>query len=75
MREPGLLHEIDPSLPLPRLEANLYDNSESCLLLESNVVDDAPLTDLEEVFDLPRSPCHLLLNPFLAQPWMLVLVT
>ena len=53
MREFSLLHETDPSLPIPRLESSLYDAYESSLPLESNIVDDAPLTDLEEVFDPP----------------------
>jgi len=53
MREFGLLHETDPSLPIPMLESSLYDDYESSLLLESNIVDDAPLTDLEEVLDPP----------------------
>jgi len=56
MRERGLLHETDPSLPCPRLDARLYDGCESSLPLESNVVDDAPLTDLGEVFDPPLTP-------------------
>ena len=43
MREFGLLHETDSSLPIPRLESSLYDDYESCLPLKSNVVDDAPL--------------------------------
>jgi len=51
MRECGLLHAIDPSLPFSWLDASLYDDCESSLHLESNVVDDASLTDLEEVFD------------------------
>jgi len=51
VREFGLLHETDPSLPIPRLESSLYDDQESSLPIESNVVDDAPLTDLKEVFD------------------------
>jgi len=53
MREFSLLHEIDPSLPIPRLESNLHDDYPSFLPLESNVVDDGPLPDLEEVFALP----------------------
>ena len=53
MREFSLLHETDPSLPIPRLESSIYDDYESFLPLESNIVDDAPLTDLEEVFDPP----------------------
>ena len=56
MRECKLLRETDPSLPYPRLEARLYDDSEFSFLLESNVVHDAPLTDLEEVFDHPLTP-------------------
>ena len=53
MRECGLLHKTNPSLPFPRLEASLYDDYESFVSLESSVVDDAPLTDLKEVFDPP----------------------
>ena len=51
MRECDLLHETDPSLPCPRLEASLYEYYESSLPLESNVVDDALVTDLGETFD------------------------
>ena len=47
MRTFGLLHETDCSLPIPRLESSFYDDYESSLPLESNVVDDAPLTNLE----------------------------
>ena len=46
-REYGLLHETDPSRPCPSLEV---DDCESSLPVESNVVDDTPLTDLGEVF-------------------------
>ena len=53
MREFDLLHETDPSIPIPRLESSLYDDYEASLPLESNVVDDAPLTGLKEVFDPP----------------------
>jgi len=53
MREFGLLHEPNCSLPIPRLQCSLCDGYESSLLLECNVVDDAPFTDLEEVFDPP----------------------
>jgi len=53
MGEHGLLHEADPTVPFLELESSLYDDSESSLSLESNVVQDAPSTDLEEVFD-PR---------------------
>jgi len=51
MREGCLLHETNLSLPFPRHEATLHDDCKSFVLLESNVVDDAPLIDLEEVFD------------------------
>ena len=40
MREFGLLHEIDPSLHIPRLVTSLYDDYESSLFPESNVFDD-----------------------------------
>jgi len=50
-REGGLLHETDLSLPFPRHEASLCDDCESFFPLDSNVVHDATLTDLEEVFD------------------------
>jgi len=43
MREFGLLHETDPSLPIPRVESSLYDDYMSFLPIESNVIDDAPL--------------------------------
>jgi len=52
-RKCALLYETDPNLPIPRLESSLYDDYKSSLTLESYVVNDAPLTDLEEVFDLP----------------------
>jgi len=51
IREFSLLHEIDPSLPIPRLKSSLYDDCESSLPLASNIVDDAPLINLKEVFD------------------------
>jgi len=53
MREFGLLHEINPSLPFLRFESSLYDDCESSLPLEHNVVNGAPLTNLEEVFHPP----------------------
>ena len=42
MRECGLLHETDPSLPFVRLEASLYDDCEFFLPLKPNVVHGAP---------------------------------
>ena len=72
MREFSLLHEIDPSLPIPRLESNLHDDYASSLSLESNVVDDAPLPDLKEVFAPPLTFLPLVAPPFLAPPSPLV---
>ena len=40
----------------------------SSLPLESNVVDDAPLTELEEVFDLPLSSLPLVVPSFSSTP-------
>ena len=68
MREWSLLHETDPSLPCPRLEARLYDDCESFLSLESNVVDEALLTDLEEVFDAPLIPLTFVAPSFSSTP-------
>jgi len=72
IRDFGLLHETKPSLPIPRPGSSLYDDYESSLLLESNVVDDAPLTDPEEVFDLSfsRTPVAISISDstFLASP-------
>jgi len=48
----GLLNETDPSIPSPRFDASLYNDCESFLPLESNIIDDTTLTDLEEAFDL-----------------------
>jgi len=50
MREFHLLHETDPSLPFLRLEASLYVDCDLSLPPESTLVDDGPLTDLEEVW-------------------------
>jgi len=68
MRECGLLHETNPSLPCPRLEACLYDDCESSFPLESNAVDDAPLTDLGEVFDPPLTPLTFVAPSFSSAP-------
>ena len=62
MREFSLLHETDSSLPLPRLDASLYDDYEPSLPLESSVVDDAHMTNLEVELDPP-----LISFPFIAQ--------
>ena len=53
MKEFGLLHETSPSRPIPRPESSLYDDHESSLPLESAIIDDASLPDLEEVVDPP----------------------
>ena len=53
MREFGLLHETNSSLPFSELKASLYEYCQSLLPLESNFVDNVPLTNLEETFDLP----------------------
>jgi len=68
MREFGLLHETDSSLPIHRLKSSLDDDYEFSLPLESNVVDDAPLTDLEEVFDPPLSSWPLVAPSFSSIP-------
>jgi len=65
MSEFGLFRKTDPSLPIPRLESSLYDDYEFSLPLESNVVDDTPLTNLEEVFDPPVTS-SLLVAPSLS---------
>jgi len=73
MREFHLLFDIDPSLP--RLESCIFDNCESSLSLASNVVDNAPLTNLEEVFDLPLTSLSFVAPPSRAHAWTLSLVT
>ena len=62
------MHETDSSQPIPRLESSLYDDYGSSLLLESNVVDDAPLIDVEEVFDPPLSSLPLVAPSFSSNP-------
>ena len=67
MREFSLLQEIDPSLPIPRLESNLHDDYASSLPLESNIVDDPPSTDLE-VFDPPLTYSSLVASSSSSTP-------
>jgi len=74
-RKFGLLHETYPSLPIPRLESSLYDDYGSSLPLESNVVDDAPFPNLEEVFDPPLTSLSLVAPSFLAPLLPLEIVT
>ena len=68
MRKCGLLHETDPSLPSLRLKSSLYDDCKSSLPLKSNIVDDAPSTDLEEVFDHPLTSLTLVAPSFFSAP-------
>jgi len=64
-RECDLLHETYLSLPSSRLEASPYDDCESFLPLESNLVDDVSSTDLEKVFDPPLTSL-LIVAPFVS---------
>ena len=59
-----MFHETNPSLPIPRLESSLYDVFEFALFLEYNDVDDAPLTDLQEVFSPPLTCLPLVVPSF-----------
>jgi len=68
MREFGLLHETNHSLPIPRLESSLFDEYEFSLPLKSNVVDDAPLIDLEKVFDPPLTSLSFIAPSFSSTP-------
>jgi len=69
MREFSLLHEIDPSLPIPRIKSSLYDYCQSSLPLESNVVDGAPsIIDIEEVVDHPFTSLLLITLSFSSYP-------
>jgi len=68
IRECGLFHETNPSLPFLGLEASHYDSCESFLPLKSNVVDDAPLTDLEGAFDPLLTPLPIIAPPFSSTP-------
>jgi len=68
MREFDLLSETDPSLTFLRLKASVYDDCESFLPLEPNIVDDAPLIDLEEVFDLPSTSLPFIAPSFSSTP-------
>ena len=68
MREFGLLHAIDPSLPSPRLKANPYEDYESSLPLEFDFANDAPLTDLKKVFGPPLTSLPLVASSFSGTP-------
>jgi len=68
MREFGLLYETNPSLPIPKLESSLYDSYRCSTPLESNVVNDAPSTDLEEVLDPPLASLPLVAPSFTNTP-------
>ena len=62
------MHETDPSLPILRLKSSLYDDYESSLTLASNVVDDASLVDLEEVFNTSLTSFPLITPSFSNTP-------
>jgi len=47
---------------------NLHDNYESSIPLELNVVNDAPLTDLQEMFDPPLTSLPTVASSFLNTP-------
>ena len=68
MREYGLLHETDPSLPFLRLKDSLYIKCESPLPLVSKFIDDAILTDLNEVFNPPLTSSHFVTPSFFSSP-------
>jgi len=68
IRECCLLYEINPSLPFARLEASLHDDYESCPSLKCNVVDDAPLTDLDEAYDPPLTSLPFVAPSFSSTP-------
>ena len=68
MREFGLLHEINLSLPFPRLTASLYDDCESSLLIESTVVDDVCATNLKELSNPPLTSLPLVASSFSNAP-------
>jgi len=56
------LHETDPNLASPRLEASIYEDRESSLPLQLSFVDDIPYTNLEEAPD-PRLTSSSLVAP------------
>jgi len=68
MREFGLLHKTDISLPIPRLESSLYDDYEPFLPIESNVVYDISFTNLEAVFAPPLTSLPLFAPFFSSTP-------
>jgi len=68
MRECDSVHETDLSLPCLRLEARFYDDYKSSLPLDSNVVNDAALTNLGEVFDPPLTPLTFVAPSFSSTP-------
>ena len=68
MREFSLFHEIDLSLPFPSLESSLYDDCESPFLLAYNIINDTPLTNMEEVFDPPLMTLSFVAPSFSSTP-------
>jgi len=68
MREFGLLHETDPSLPSSKLEATLFNDCESSLPLESDFVDDAHLINPNVELDPPLTSLLLIAPSFSNTP-------
>jgi len=68
IRKCGVLHGTDPSLSFPRLWASSYDDCESFIPLESNLVDDTPSTDPEEALDPPLTSSSLVAPPSASTP-------
>jgi len=68
--ESDLLSETHPSLAFPRLEVSLILtwSCESSLTLESNIADNAPFTELEEVFDLSLTSLSIVAPSFFSTP-------
>jgi len=66
MREYGLMHEIDPSLPSLRFKASLYDDCDLYLPLTADSTVSTPLIDLKEVFDPPLTSLPFVTPCFLA---------
>ena len=70
IRQFGLLSGIERSLLFLRLKAGFYDDCKSSILLETDFVDDAPLTDLREMLDplMPFKP-HTPTSLVTTKPW------
>ena len=64
----GPSSDTDPSLLSLIHEASLYDDCEFSLHLESNFVDDADSTGLEEVFDPPLTSSPFITSSYFSTP-------